>query len=201
MEKKLATFFSFLLHPLLAAFAGVLILTHSGTYIADLSHDIRNLIYLTVGTLTLVLPICLIPFYLYFKLIRNLEVSDRHERLIPLYITLVAYLAAYFLIRRLPISQVYSRFLFAACMCVLIVVFISNFWKISAHMTGLGGLTGLVLALSKKLGADMMMYLLIIIVLSGIAGYARLRLNTHSGVQMLAGYLTGLLTVFMLMLI
>jgi len=201
MEKKIASFFSYLLHPLLAAFAGILILTHSGTYIADLSQDIINLITLTVATLTVVLPVCLIPFYLYFKLIRSVEVSERHERLIPLYITLAAYLAAYILVRRLPVSQLYGRFLFAACMCVLIVAFISNFWKISVHMTGLGGLAGLVLALSKKLGADMMMFLLIIIALSGIAGYARMRLNTHSGMQVLAGYLIGLLTVFFLMLI
>jgi membrane-associated phospholipid phosphatase len=201
MEKKIAAFLSYLLHPLLAAFAGILVLTHSGTYIADLSSDIKNLIYLIIVTLTLVLPVCLIPFYMYFKIVRNLEISERHERLIPLYITLVAYVTAYFLIRRLPVSQLYSRFLFSACLSVLIVLIISNFWKISVHMTGLGGLTGLVLALSIKLGADMVMYLLIFLILSGVAGYARLRLNAHSGLQVLVGYLTGLITVLFLVLI
>ena len=201
MEKKIATFFTYLLHPLLAASAGVMILTHSGTYLADLSHELENLIYLTVVTLTLVLPVCLIPFYLYFNVIRNIEISRRHERLIPLYITLAGYVAAYLLIRPLPVSQLYSRFLFASCICLLIVLFVSNFWKISAHMTGLGGLAGLVLALSLKLGTDLMMFLLIILILSGFAGYARLRLNAHSVLQVLAGYLAGFLTVFILLLI
>ncbi len=201
MEKKIATFLTILLHPLLAATAGILILTHSGTYIADLSHELKNLIYLTVVTLTFVVPVCLIPFYLYFKIIRNIEISQRHERLIPLYITLAGYVAAYFLVRRLPVSQLYVRFLFASCLCVLIVLFITNFWKISVHMTGLGGITGLVLALSRKLGADLMMFLLVVLILSGLAAYARLRLNAHSGLQVVAGYLTGLLAVFLLMLI
>jgi len=201
MEKKIATFLSYILHPLLAPVAGILILTHSGTYIADLNDDIKNLIYLTVGTLTLVLPVCLIPFYMYFKIIRNIEIGERHERLMPLYITLLSYLCAYFLIRRLPVSQLYGRFLLAACLTILITLLVSNFWKISAHMTGLGGLSGLVLALSKKLGADMLMFLLIFLILSGLAGYARMRLNAHSGIQVLMGYLTGLLTVFIFMLI
>jgi hypothetical protein len=201
MERKIATFISYILHPLLAPIAGILILTHSGTYIADLSEDLKNLIYLTVMTLTLIVPVCLIPFYMYLKIIRNIEISEQRERLIPLYITLATYLVAFFLVRRLPVSQIYGRFLLAASLSLLIVLIVSSFWKISAHLTGLGGLTGLVLALSNKLGADMMMYLLAIFFLSGFAGYARLQMNAHSGLQILLGYLTGFITVFFLLLI
>ncbi|MBN1415946.1 MAG: hypothetical protein JW973_12655 [Bacteroidales bacterium] len=201
MEKKLAVFLSYILHPLLAPTAGIFVLTHSGTYIADLSDDLKNLIYLTVVSLTLVVPVCLIPFYLYIKIVRNLEISQRRERLIPVFITLTAYVAAYFLIRRLPVSQLYGQFLQAACLSVGIVLITSNFWKISIHMTGMGGLTGLVLALSKKLGTDMMMYLLVLLLLSGLAGYARMRMNEHSGLQVFVGYLIGLTTVFFLLMI
>jgi hypothetical protein len=201
MEKKIATFLSYIMHPLLAPVAGIFVLTHSGTYIADLSYDIKNLIYLSVVTLTLVLPVCLIPFYMYFRIIRNIELSEKRERLIPLYITLFAYLGAYLLIRRLPVSQLYGRFMFAACISIFFVLFISNFWKISAHMAGLGGLSGLVIALSEKVGTDMMMYLIALLFLSGLAGYARLRLNSHSATQVYLGFLTGLLTVYFVMII
>ena len=102
MEKKIATFLTYILHPLLAPIAGIFILTRSGTYIADLNPEIINLITLIVITLTLVLPVCLIPFYLYFKMIRQVSIPENHERLIPMIITLVAYLGAWFLIRRLP---------------------------------------------------------------------------------------------------
>jgi membrane-associated phospholipid phosphatase len=201
MEKRIATFLTYLLHPLLAPIAGIFILTRSGTYIADLNNEIINLIYLIVVTLTLVLPVCMIPFYLYFKMIRQIEIPENHERLIPMIITLVTYLGAWFLIRRLPVSQLYSRFLLAACLSLLIVLVVSFYWKISLHMTGLGGLTGLVLALSRKLGVDMMVVLLLLIILSGLAGYARLRLNTHSGSQVLTGFLAGLTVVYFLLLV
>ena len=118
-----------------------------------------------------------------------------------MFITLAAYLTAYFLIRQLPVSQLYGRFLLAACLSIVIVLFISNFWKISAHMAGLGGLSGLVIALSEKVGTDMMMYLLALLFLSGLAGYARLRLNSHSATQVYLGFLTGLLTVYFVMII
>jgi membrane-associated phospholipid phosphatase len=201
MEKKLATFLTYLLHPLLAPIAGIFILTRSGTYVADLNNEVINLIYLIIITLTLVLPVCLIPFYLYFKLIRRIEIPENNERLIPMIITLVAYLGAWFLIQRLPVSRLYNRFVLAACISLLIVLLVSYYWKISLHMTGLGGLIGLVLVLSRKLGVDMMMVLVLLIVLSGLAGFARLRLNAHSGSQVLAGFLIGLTVVYFFLLV
>jgi membrane-associated phospholipid phosphatase len=201
MEKKTATFLTYLLHPLLAPIAGIFILTRSGTYVADLNPEIINLIYLIVFTLTLVLPVCMVPFYLYFKMIRQIEIREHQERIVPMIITLVAYLGAWFLIRRLPISQLYGRFMLAACICLLIGLVVTVSWKISLHMMGLGGLAGLVFALSQKLGADMMMVLLLLILLSGLAGYARLRLNAHSGLQVLAGFLTGLTVAYFLLLV
>jgi len=201
MEKKIATFLTYLLHPLLAPIAGIFILTRSGTYIADLNPEIINLINLIVITLTLVLPVCMIPFYLYFRMIRQISIPEKHERLIPMIITLVAYLGAWFLIRRLPVSQLYGRFLLGACLSLLIVVAVSFYWKISLHMTGLGGLVGLVLALSRKLGVELMVVLLLLIILSGLAGFARLQLNAHSKSQVLAGFLIGLTVVYFLILV
>jgi hypothetical protein len=201
MEKKTATLLTYLLHPLLAPIAGILILTRSGTYVADLNPEIINLIILIVVTLTLVLPVCLVPFYLYFKMVRQIEIPERQERIVPMVITLVAYLGAWFLIQRLPVSQLYSRFLLAACISLLAGLVVSISWKISLHMIGLGGLTGLVLALSQKLGVDMMVVLLLLIILSGLAGYARLRLNVHSVLQVLAGFLTGLTVSYFLLII
>jgi membrane-associated phospholipid phosphatase len=201
MEKKIAALLTYLLHPLLAPITGIFILTRSGTYIADLNNDIINLITLIIVTLTLVLPVCMIPFYLYFKMIRQIDMPEPHDRIIPMIITLVAYLGAWFLILRLPVSRLYGRFLLASCLSLLIVTGISFYWKISLHMTGLGGLAGLVLALSRKLGVDMMVVLLILVVLSGLAGYARLRLNAHSILQILTGFMIGLTVVYFLLLV
>lgn len=198
---RAASVISYILHPLWAPTAGIFILTHSGTYVADLNENMKNLIYLVIATLTFVIPVCMIPLYFYFKIIRNVEITRRRERLLPLYITLISYIAAYILIKRLPVSQLYGRFIFSSCMALLIVIVITHFWQISAHMTALGGLAGLVIVLSKKLGADLMLYLLLLLLLSGIAGSARLKLNAHSSGQVYSGYLIGFSAVYFLMMI
>ena len=95
---------------------GLLVISNSGTYAADLDHRFTQFIYLSVFIFTFLLPAGLIPLFYYSGLAKSIHFSERRERLIPLYITLIFYLAAYFLIRKLPVSQVYQRFLFAACL-------------------------------------------------------------------------------------
>jgi len=191
MEKRIATLISYIAHPLWIPVLGLLIISNSGTYAADLDDRFTQYIYLSVFIFTLLLPVGLIPLFFYLGLAKNIHFSERRERLIPLYITLVFYLAAYFLIRRLPISAVYQRFLFAACLSILSLAAISYFWKISAHMVGWGGLNGLIFILSLRFETDLMLFLIIGILLSGIIGFARLKLNAHNSLQVLAGFLLG----------
>jgi len=131
----------------------------------------------------------------YTHLAKNLEFSERRERQLPLYITLFFYVATYILIRKLPVSQVYQRFIFSACLSVLFVLAISYFWKISAHMVGWGGLVGLIVVLSFRFDSDLMLFLIISILLAGITAFARLRLDEHKPVQIYSGFLIGFLTI------
>ena len=142
MEKKFATFISYIAHPLIIPILGLLVISNSGTYAADMDQQYKQFIYLSVFIFTLLLPVALIPLFYYFGLAKNVQFSERRERLIPLYLTLIFYLAAYFLIKKFPVSVIYQRFLFAACFSMLLLASISYFWKISAHMVGWGGLIG-----------------------------------------------------------
>jgi hypothetical protein len=201
MEKRIATVFSYIAHPLLIPLLGLLIISNSGTYAADMDLRYRQFIYLAVFVFTLVLPAAIIPLFYYFGLSKNLHFSERRERLVPLYITLIFYLAAYFLIKKLPVSAVYQRFLFAACISMIFILAISYFWKISAHMVGWGGLTGLILILSLRFNTDLMIFLILSILISGIIGFARLKLNAHNPLQTYSGFLLGfsiMLVVFFL---
>jgi membrane-associated phospholipid phosphatase len=201
MEKKFATAISYIAHPLCIPMLGLLIISNSGTYAADLDERFNNFIYTSVFVLTFLMPIAFIPFYLYAKMIRNIQFAGKRERLIPLYITLVFYLVAYFMVRRLPVSSVYQRFLFASCISVLLVLTISYFWKISAHMVGWGGLTGLIASLSLRFHTDMMIFLIVAILLSGITAFARLSLGAHNQAQVYSGFLLGIATVLLVFLI
>lgn len=195
MENRLANFFSYLTHPLITPLLGLLIISNSGTYAADLDPRFLHFIYLEVTVLTLLLPATLIPFLLYMDLTKSLHFHKRSERLLPLYITLIFYLAAYFLIRKLPVSDIYQRFLFSASLSVLLVLVVTYFWKISSHLTGWGGIVGLIVSLSIRFDSDLMLILILSILLSGVVGYARLRLGAHDSVQVYSGFLMGFLVM------
>jgi len=182
-------------HPLLMPMIGLLVISNSGTYAADLDHRFTNFIYLSTFLLTFMIPVALMPLLYYTGMAGNMQFSQRRERLLPLYLTLFFYIAAYVLIRKLPVSQVYQRFMFAACLSVLLVLAISYFWKISAHLVGWGGVVGLIIILSYRFGSDMMIFLVIAILLTGITAFARLRLNEHLPLQVYSGFLLGLITI------
>jgi hypothetical protein len=199
MEKRIATVLSYIAHPLLIPMLGLLVISHSGTYAADLDLRFTQFIYLSVFLLTFLLPAALIPLFMHSGLAKSIHFPERKERLMPLYITLIFYLAAYFLIKKLPVSQVYQRFLFSASLSILFVLAISYFWKISAHMVGWGGLVGLIISLSFRFDTDLMLFLIIGLLCSGTIGYARLRLDAHNSWQIYAGFFVGfaiMLTVF-----
>jgi len=195
MEKRIAGVLSYIAHPLLIPMLGLLVISNSGTYAADMDHRFTQFIYLSVFIFTLVLPAGLIPLYFYSGYAKNIHFSERRERLIPLYVTLIFYLTAYFLVKKLPISAIYQRFLFAACLSVLFLLAISYFWKISAHLVGWGGLVGLILSLSFRFDTDLMLFLVLGVLFTGMIGFARLQLNAHTPLQIYLGFLLGLITM------
>jgi hypothetical protein len=195
MEKRIAHIISYITHPLLVPLLGLMVITHSGTYAADLDPRLSRFIFLSVFLLTCLLPMTLLPFYFYTKLIKSIHLSERRERVIPLYVTLVFYLMAYFLVRNLPVSHVYQRFLFSACVSVLFIIALNYFWKVSAHMVGWGGLVGLISSLSVRFNTDLMLFLIIGLFFAGIAAFARLRLDAHKPVHVYSGFLVGYFTI------
>jgi hypothetical protein len=195
MERRLATVISYVAHPLLMPMIGLLVIRFSGTYAADLDQRFTNFIYLSVFLLTFIIPVILM-FLLYFThLTKSLQFSERRERLFPLFITFFFYLATYLMIRKLPVSQIYQRFIFSACLSVFLVLSISYFWKISAHLVGWGGMVGLIIVLSFRFNSDLMIFLIIAIIASGFTAFARLKLGEHQPLQVYSGFIIGFLTI------
>jgi membrane-associated phospholipid phosphatase len=68
-------------------------------------------------------------------------------------------------------------------------------------MVGWGGLVGLILSLSLRFNTDLVLFLILAILFSGIVGFARLKLTAHSPMQVYMGFLIGFLimiTVFVI---
>jgi hypothetical protein len=68
-------------------------------------------------------------------------------------------------------------------------------------MVGIGGLTGLIGFLIWSLRVDLQFLLMLAIVSAGLIGFARLQMKVHDQAQVYSGFLAGLLSVGLTMLL
>ncbi|MBN2350376.1 MAG: phosphatase PAP2 family protein [Bacteroidales bacterium] len=198
LQNQFASVISIIFHPVLMPTLGLIIIFNSGSYISDYPPELKRITYLVVFISTTVLPLSILPFFLYHKMVMDIQLSTRKERIIPYIIAVLLYAACYYLISNKSLAQLIPDFLLAATISVFIILLVSFFWKISAHMVGIGGITGLIIGLSVRLNLDLMVFLIVALLISGLVGYSRIRLESHTPGQVFAGYLVGLLTVLII---
>ncbi len=197
--KRFPQFISFIFHPLLMPALGVYIILNSGTYAAFMPPGYKNIILIVVLTCTFGLPLAFVPLIYYRKLTTSLELKQNQERTIPLIVTTSFFFLSFYLLRRMGVPVLIQSFLLACTFAVSLSIFITMKWKISAHMIGIGGIVGLIISLSVLYSANMMLYLLLAVLMSGFIGFSRLSLNAHTPAQVYVGLGTGFLSMLMIM--
>lgn len=77
---------------------------------------------------------------------------------------------------------------------------VNFFWKISAHMAGIGGLIGLLCKINNYGDGvfDLMPIICVMIITAGILGTSRIAMERHTLWQVIAGVLNGFLCVYMI---
>ena len=200
MNKFLAKTFSFLFHPLLMPAIGILILLNANTFLSYLPFEAKKIIFFIVFISTTILPLTFIPFYYFQKIIKTVFLETKKERLIPFFITSVLYFFAYFLLVRLGSPTTINLFILASACTVFILFLLTIKWKVSAHMIGIGGLTGTLIAISFKLQINLEFFIIAAIFVSGILGYSRMKLKSHNAFEIYTGWLMGLIIPAILIL-
>jgi membrane-associated phospholipid phosphatase len=86
----------------------------------------------------------------------------------------------------------------ASVAIMVIAIFITLLWKISAHMFGIGGLIGGAMAVSFYVERSNPYYMFMgLFIIAGLVGTSRLILKRHTLSQVIAGFLLGFLVSFM----
>lgn len=200
--KKTAYLISYLFHPLLMPTLGVFIIFYSGIYLSFIPYEAKKIILLMTAFITLFLPITLLPLLYWQKKISKITLPKRQERLIPLFVSLLFYYLAYYILKKNNIPFFIQDFILASFFCLLAVSLIHLKWKISIHMVGLGGILGLWSILSFLFNIpNQSVFLILLIVVSGLVGSARLVLKAHTQVQVYTGFLVGYILSFATLLI
>ena len=196
----MANFLSTILSPLLMPTFGVFLLLWVSVLCLQPTGRRTAFLLVCMG-ITCILPLIFLSVMRHFKLIKDLHVNDREQRLIPYLFTALCYLAAayYLYYTHFPLWAI--MFMLGSMVTVLVMAIINLKWKISAHMAGIGGIVALINQIHVQgLSAfDLFWLLCISVIVTGLLGTARLVLKRHNIWQVLAGVMVGYLCVTLTM--
>ena len=192
MEEKAAGFISWIFHPLLMpTYALMLIFNNDNYFVLMLPLKLKLILTAIIFTNTLLLPLLFIWMMKRRGIIQSYHMPERADRTFPFLVTGLFYMATWFMINNLNLPGVYSMFLLGGTALIVISLIINLFWKISIHMAGVGGLTGGFIALNYLMVVDSPLLILVLVIISGLVGFARLKANTHNPSQVYAGFAAG----------
>jgi len=192
MNKTIAKIFSFIFHPMLLPTIGMIILFNSGSVLEFLPQQAKKVILLIVFVSTAILPLTFVPFFIFQKIVTSVQMDHAKERLIPFLVTSILYTFSYYLLIRLGAPSTIAKFILIGAITVFALFLLSFFWKISAHMAGIGGLFGALIAISFMLNVNLEYYIISAAVVSGILGFSRLMLEKHNPYQIYSGWFLGI---------
>lgn len=148
--------------------------------------------------LTCFCPITAIWILMKHGHVQDLQIDSASERTMPYIYSAVSFGCWAYLLICVLHSPAYLGFIgVGATVAIALVALINRRWKISAHLTGFGGLFGGLMSYCLGVGAiptsgTLTLWLSLTLLLM----YARLRLNAHTGAQVSAGWLLGITCTF-----
>ncbi|MEP1085719.1 PA-phosphatase [Algoriphagus sp.] len=130
--------------------------------------------------------------------LKSIHMAEMKDRAIPFTITSIYYiLTVYFLMQIKELDPILGEVLAVITVAIVILTLVSFFWKMSAHMTGMGGLIAAVLVLGLKFPTFQPLYFLLgSLVLAGLVGTVRLYLDAHKPMEIYVGLIFGFVLCF-----
>lgn len=199
--RAVALFISVLFHPLLMATYGCLLLFYgipNTVYDFLTPAETKWQLIRIIFIFSFLFPVLNIFILFRLKRIPTITLSGQKERTFPYLLTGLFYLGLAYLLMDVNIWPSIKLFIFGGGVAILLTALINFRNKISAHMVGIGGLLGVIISASFLIRFDMTPYYILIIILAGLIGTARLVLGEHRPQQIYSGFLLGLLVQLIL---
>lgn len=192
--KTAAKFFSYVFHPLIIPTLGMIIIFNSNSYVNfAIPFELKKAVVILVGLSTFVIPTLFTLFLQNRGYIKTIEMETTKERVIPYGFTVIFYFFTIYMMIKAPIPPIIFNFMIGALVSVILAFVVNLKWKISAHMIGIGGLVGALIATSFLLNVNLISYITLSIFVAGLVASSRLILNAHSPNQLIVGFLMGMI--------
>lgn len=186
-----------LFHPLLMPFYGLFLLVFSVSESGDTYRYLMvNALSVTLRATciwTLAVPVCMLLLLRLAGRISSLTMAEQEDRALPYFLCSVCYIVWCVQLGKGHVPTAWLLTAMGGTMALLTVAAVNHRWKISAHATGMGGLTGSMLGYAVSTGVFSPGVFLTVATAAIVVMCARLRLGRHTPGQVTAGWLTGLL--------
>lgn len=199
--RKAAQIFSILFHPLLLITLGVLIIFQFHSLYRTALMPQQKLIFLAIVWVgTFLLPSYIIWLVQVTDKKANLYLDKQKDRRVPLLISAILVMATFYLFSykigaRLP--YMVKNYLLGTVFAIILATLINQFYKISLHGIGLGGILALLVHLQFNSGIDLRPYIVLWILISGLVCSFRIYLKSHVPSQVYLGFLTGFCMIYL----
>lgn len=200
VNEQMKTFYkaiTLIFQPLLMPTFGMIILMNM-TFFVGLPPLWRWISIIGTFIFTAVLPAIPILVMLRKGEINDLFISKKEERTMPYLISFLAYVFwSMFMWRTLQFPMFIVAMGIGSAISIIAITVINLKWKISAHLGGVGGLTGAVFGVCYRMAINPLPFLIVILAISALVALARMELKAHTPGQVLAGFVVGFLAVFL----
>ncbi|MBR6758271.1 MAG: hypothetical protein IKM35_07330 [Bacteroidaceae bacterium] len=197
--KIFARICSTIFHPLLVAVVGIFISLYF-SYMSMLGMKYILNISLMVTLFTIAIPCAGVLLLYKTRRITSVGLVRREERTLPYLLFFVCFIFATIFLWNANLRGIQLGFFIGGLIALLVDLCINRWWKISVHMTAIGGLTGLIFVMSYTqyiMYTDAIPMLQIAAILaSGAVGTSRIILRRHTIGQVCCGFINGFFWVY-----
>jgi hypothetical protein len=198
-EQAIARIISWVFHPLwIPLFALLLIFQLETLSVYLIADKVKWLIIGMVLMATLVFPLLIIMLFVRKGLVSSIKMERREERLYPYLLMMVVYYVMYLLFGSIKLPVIVNGLFLCVSLVILCVIIINIWWKVSIHTASIGGVTGIFTAIAIRYELDLLFLIALMMLISGLVGFARLKLNAHKPAQVYVGFLAGMMVSIVL---
>jgi hypothetical protein len=167
-------------------------------YLPELIKPMNMMVLLMLFFITFVIPLLGFSMFKLSGQVTSWTLDKREERLLPFSFVGIFYgLNTYLFVTKIQINDTITLMLFSSTVLILLLTFITYWYKISIHAAGISGVVGYFIVFGLDYPDTMAVPLLYgIMVLAGLIMSARLQLNAHTPNEIFAGCLTGVSVCF-----
>jgi hypothetical protein len=192
--KQIAKIISILFHPLFIPTYGTFLL-YTTTRFQQVPWLPKLIVAVMVFCCTAIIPAMFIYLFLKLGKITTVTISNRKERTRPYIYSLGAYLLCAYYVSKVNMPGWYVAMLCGSAISIVSLILINLKWKISAHLSGMGGLLAGILVVSFRYILNPVALVIAVILLSAAVASSRISLDEHTPAQTLAGFFNGFIFV------